>query len=158
MRDRRKRHPGAEDLAAAPAGSPTTSRNISTNPEVATGYRKDMTAVRTAHYAVATANPLATQKACEVLKGGGTAADALVAAQAVLGLVEPQSSGIGGGGFLLYYDAKANAVQAYDGREIAPPRRPRTTCAGSPTPIAPNRSRTHGHPAAPSVCRASCGC
>jgi gamma-glutamyltranspeptidase/glutathione hydrolase len=79
-----------------------------------------MTAVRTGHYAVATANPLATQKACEVLKEGGTAADALVAAQAVLGLVEPQSSGIGGGGFLLYYDAAANSVQAYDGRETAP--------------------------------------
>jgi gamma-glutamyltranspeptidase / glutathione hydrolase len=91
-----------------------------TKPEVATGYRRDMTAVHTAHYAVATANPLATREACEVLKDGGTAADALVAAQAVLGLVEPQSSGIGGGGFLLYYDAKANKVQAYDGREVAP--------------------------------------
>ena len=76
--------------------------------------------MHTAHYAVATANPLATQAACEVLKDGGTAADALVTAQAVLGLVEPQSSGIGGGGFLLYYDAQANSVQAYDGREVAP--------------------------------------
>ncbi len=115
--------PSPKTSAAAPAsapGSPSTSRNISTNPEVATGYRKDMTAVSTAHYAVATANPLATQKACEVLKDGGTAADALVTAQAVLGLVEPQSSGIGGGGFLLYYDAKANSVQAFDGREVAP--------------------------------------
>jgi gamma-glutamyltranspeptidase/glutathione hydrolase len=90
------------------------------NPEVATGYRKDMTAVRTAHYAVATANPLATQEACIVLNKGGTAADALVTAQAVLGLVEPQSSGIGGGGFLVYYDAAAGSVQAYDGREVAP--------------------------------------
>ena len=97
-----------------------TSAAAGSQPEVATGYRKDMTAVTTAHYAVATANPLATQKACEVLKGGGTAADALVTAQAVLGLVEPQSSGIGGGGFLLYYDAAANSVQAYDGRETAP--------------------------------------
>jgi gamma-glutamyltranspeptidase / glutathione hydrolase len=112
--------PAPKTTEAAPAGSPTTSRNISTNPEVATGYRKDMTTVHTAHYAVATANPLATQKACEVLKGGGTAADALVAAQAVLGLVEPQSSGIGGGGFLMYYDAAGNSVQAYDGRETAP--------------------------------------
>ena len=103
-----------------PPGAVTTSRNISTNPEVATGYRKDMTAVRTASYAVVTANPLATQAACEVLRDGGTAADALVAAQAVLGLVEPQASGIGGGGFLLYYDAAGGAVQAYDGREVAP--------------------------------------
>ena len=67
-----------------------------------------------------TANPLATQAACEVLRDGGTAADALVTAQAVLGLVEPQSSGIGGGGFLLYYDAASGSVQAYDGREVAP--------------------------------------
>lgn len=100
--------------------APKTAEAAGANPEVATRYRTDMTAVNTAHYAVATANPLATQAACEVLKDGGTAADALVTAQAVLGLVEPQSSGIGGGGFLLYYDAKANSVQAYDGREVAP--------------------------------------
>ncbi len=106
--------------APAPAAGVTTSKNISTNPEVATGYRTDMTAVRTSTYAVVTANPLATQEACIVLNTGGTAADALITAQAVLGLVEPQSSGIGGGGFLLYYDAAANSVQAYDGREVAP--------------------------------------
>ena len=85
-----------------------------------TGYRNDMTAVRTSNYSVATANPLATEAACEVLRDGGTAADALVTAQAVLGLLEPQSSGIGGGGFLLYYDAAAGSVQTYDGREVAP--------------------------------------
>jgi gamma-glutamyltranspeptidase/glutathione hydrolase len=105
---------------APPPGSVTTSRNIATNPEVATGYRKDMTAVRTARYAVVTANPLATQAACGVLRDGGTAADALVTAQAVLGLVEPQASGIGGGGFLLYFDAASGSVQAFDGREVAP--------------------------------------
>jgi gamma-glutamyltranspeptidase/glutathione hydrolase len=112
--------PAPKSSAAPAPGAVTTSKNVSTNPEVATGYRKDMTAVRTAHYAVATANPLATQQACLVLDKGGTAADALVTAQAVLGLVEPQSSGIGGGGFLLYYDAAAGTVQAYDGREVAP--------------------------------------
>lgn len=106
-------------LAPSPRAA-TTSRNIATNPEVATGYRNDMTAVRTPTYSVVTANPLATQAACEVLRDGGTAADALVTAQAVLGLVEPQASGIGGGGFLLYYDSSANSVQAYDGREVAP--------------------------------------
>jgi gamma-glutamyltranspeptidase/glutathione hydrolase len=79
-----------------------------------------MTTVHTGLYAVATANPLATQAACRVLKEGGTAADAVVTAQAVLGLVEPQSSGIGGGGFLLYYDAGSGSLQAYDGRETAP--------------------------------------
>ena len=51
---------------------------------------------------------------------GGTAADAAVAVQAMLGLVEPQSSGVGGGGFLLYYDAASHKVSAYDGRETAP--------------------------------------
>jgi gamma-glutamyltranspeptidase/glutathione hydrolase len=111
----------APKTSAAPApGEVTTSRDIATNPEVATGYRKDMTPVRTSSYSVVTANPLATRAACEVLRDGGTAADALVTAQAVLGLVEPQASGIGGGGFLLYYDAVSRSVQAYDGREVAP--------------------------------------
>ncbi len=112
--------PSPKTSAAPAGGTVTTSRDISTNPEVATGYRKDMTAVRTSSYSVVTANPLATQAACEVLRDGGTAADALVTAQAVLGLVEPQASGVGGGGFLLYYDAAAGTVQAYDGREVAP--------------------------------------
>ncbi len=109
--------PKTSSSAGAGAG---TSTNISSNPEVATGYRKDMMAVRTKSFSVSTANPLATQAACGILRDGGTAADALIAAQAVLGLVEPQSSGIGGGGFLLYYDAATGSVQAYDGREIAP--------------------------------------
>ncbi|MEV3904343.1 gamma-glutamyltransferase family protein [Mycobacterium sp. NPDC050551] len=110
--------PAPKTPTAAPDAP--TSRNLGTNPEVATGYRKDMTAVHTARYAVATANPLATQEACRVLRDGGTAADALVTAQSVLGLVEPQASGIGGGGFLLYFDAASGKVQAYDGREVAP--------------------------------------
>ncbi len=105
----------------APQPAPgTPARDLATNPEIGTGYRSDMTAVRTATYAVATANPLATEAACKVLRDGGTAADALVTAQAVLGLVEPQSSGIGGGGFLLYYDNASDSVRAYDGRETAP--------------------------------------
>ncbi|MGE2725017.1 gamma-glutamyltransferase family protein [Mycolicibacterium pulveris] len=87
---------------------------------VVDGYRTDMAAVHTSSYSVVTANPVATRAACAVLRDGGTAADALVTAQAVLGLVEPQSSGVGGGGFLLYYDAATGAVQAYDGRETAP--------------------------------------
>jgi len=112
--------PNGTPAPKTPAAATSTSQNISTNPEVATGYRKDMTAVQTNTFAVVTANPLATQEACLVLSKGGSAADALVTAQAVLGLVEPQSSGIGGGGFLLYYDASSGRVQAYDGRETAP--------------------------------------
>ena len=100
--------------------APKSSPGPASGPEVATGYRREMSAVHTAHFAVATANPLATQAACRVLRDGGSAADALVTAQAVLGLVEPQASGVGGGGFLLYYDARSRTVTAYDGREVAP--------------------------------------
>jgi gamma-glutamyltranspeptidase/glutathione hydrolase len=67
-----------------------------------------------------TAHPLATDAAVEILRGGGTAADAAIAAQLVLNLVEPQSSGLGGGGFLLYHDAREQRLRAYDGRETAP--------------------------------------
>jgi gamma-glutamyltranspeptidase/glutathione hydrolase len=72
------------------------------------------------HAMVAAANPLAVAAGVEVLRGGGSAIDAAVAVQAVLGLVEPQSSGLGGGAFMVYYDAKTHAVSAYDGRETAP--------------------------------------
>jgi len=68
----------------------------------------------------AAANPMAVEAALAVLRRGGTAVDAAVAAQAVLGLVEPQSSGLGGGAFMVYYDAKTRQVTAYDGRETAP--------------------------------------
>ncbi len=112
-------HPnGTPVTAAAPPAA--TATNSATNPEIATGYRSDMTPVRTHTYAVSTANPLATVAACRVLADGGTAADALVAAQTVLGLVEPQATGIGGGAFMLYYDAATKSVEAYDGRETAP--------------------------------------
>jgi len=69
---------------------------------------------------VAAAHPLAAEAGREVLEKGGTAVDAAIAVQTVLGLVEPQSSGIGGGAFLLYYDAKSGKTYAYDGRETAP--------------------------------------
>jgi gamma-glutamyltranspeptidase/glutathione hydrolase len=69
---------------------------------------------------VAAANPLAADAGAQILMKGGSAADAAVAIQAMLGLVEPQSSGIGGGGFMLYYDAKSGVVSVIDGREKAP--------------------------------------
>ena len=72
------------------------------------------------HAMVAAANPLAAEAGLKVLKAGGTAADAAVAVQAVLGLVEPQSSGLGGGAFMVYYDARTHTTTAYDGRETAP--------------------------------------
>ena len=69
---------------------------------------------------VAAANPLAVDAGLEILGKGGNAIDAAVAVQAMLGLVEPQSSGIAGGAFLLYYDAHTRKVRAVDGREWAP--------------------------------------
>ena len=69
---------------------------------------------------IAAANPLAAGAGREILRAGGSAVDAAIATQLVLGLVEPQSSGIGGGAFLLHYDRANNAVEAYDGRETAP--------------------------------------
>ncbi len=69
---------------------------------------------------VATANPHATEAAAEILRQGGSAVDAMVAAQAVLGLVEPQSSGLGGGAFLLHWSADDKKVTSWDGRETAP--------------------------------------
>lgn len=75
-----------------------------------------------AHAMVVTAHPLATEVALQMLQDGGNAVDAAIAAQWVLNVVEPQSSGIGGGGFFLYYDAKKKAVYSFDGREKAPSR------------------------------------
>jgi len=86
-------------------------------PEAASGWHDK--AGWTAHKnMVAAANPLAVEAGYEMLKKGGTAIDAAIATQLVLTLVEPQSSGIGGGAFLVYYDGKK--VQAFDGRETAP--------------------------------------
>ncbi|HXQ47152.1 MAG TPA: gamma-glutamyltransferase family protein [Caulobacteraceae bacterium] len=72
------------------------------------------------HAMVAAANPLAVAAGVKVLREGGSAIDAAVAVQAVLGLVEPQSSGLGGGAFMVYYDAKTRKVISYNGRETAP--------------------------------------
>ncbi|WP_043838936.1 gamma-glutamyltransferase [Muricoccus aerilatus] len=75
---------------------------------------------RARHQMVAAAHPLAAQAGLDVLRRGGAAVDAAVAVQAVLTLVEPQSSGIGGGALLLNWDAAARATTAFDGREAAP--------------------------------------
>ncbi|MCW5746984.1 MAG: gamma-glutamyltransferase [Alphaproteobacteria bacterium] len=69
---------------------------------------------------VAAAHPLAAEAGLAMLRAGGTAVDAAVAVQMVLGVVEPQASGIGGGGFLMHYDARSRQVTAWDGRETAP--------------------------------------
>ena len=79
-------------------------------------------AVTTSQEMVVTANPLATAAGAKILRRGGTAADAMVAVQLVLGLVEPQSSGLGGGAFLVWYDGETGELTTYDAREEAPSR------------------------------------
>jgi gamma-glutamyltranspeptidase / glutathione hydrolase len=88
-------------------------------PEIATGFAAKQVAFSRSFMVVA-ANPLATKAGCDVLKAGGSAVDAAIAVQMVLNLVEPQSSGIGGGAFMLHYNRSAGTVTAYDGRETAP--------------------------------------
>jgi gamma-glutamyltranspeptidase/glutathione hydrolase len=78
------------------------------------------TPVEAQDWMIVAANPLASQAGAKVLRRGGTAADAMIAVQTVLGLVEPQSSGLGGGAFLVWYDAESGALTTLDGRETAP--------------------------------------
>ncbi|MCV6609849.1 MAG: gamma-glutamyltransferase, partial [Amphritea sp.] len=84
-------------------------------PEAASGFAEKRS-VSAENYMVTAANPLAVQAGYDVLKNGGNAADAMVAVQAMLGLVEPQSSGLGGGAFLVYYDASTGQLTTFDGR------------------------------------------
>ena len=88
-------------------------------PERATGFSAAKR-VETKNYMVAAANPLAADAGREVIAKGGNAIDAMVAIQTVLGLVEPQSSGLGGGSFLVYFDAATKKITTFDGRETAP--------------------------------------
>ena len=96
---------------------PARAGDTFTSPEIATpSVVKPGWATRT--YAVAAANPLASEAGNQMLRAGGAAIDAAIAVQMVLALVEPQSSGLGGGAFLIHFDGKQ--VQAFDGRESAP--------------------------------------
>ncbi|MDO9415959.1 gamma-glutamyltransferase [Pararhizobium sp.] len=104
-------------LLTAPAWAQQTSDTIA--PEKATTTATGAL-VKAKEYMVVAANPLASQAGADVLAKGGTAIDAMVAVQTVLGLVEPQSSGLGGGAFLVYYDAAKNRLTTFDGRETAP--------------------------------------
>lgn len=76
--------------------------------------------VAASKWMVAAANPHAVSAGAEVLRNGGTAADAMIAVQTVLGLVEPQSSGMGGGAFLVWHDGETGEITTLDGRETAP--------------------------------------
>lgn len=101
--------------ACAPTGNTPAAGAL--QPEAASGFAPKA-AQTFQQWAVAAANPLATQAGFDVLASGGNAVDAAVATQMVLSLVEPQSSGLGGGAFLLHFDG--SRVQSFDGRETAP--------------------------------------
>lgn len=88
-------------------------------PEVSSGVVEKHRVIAN-EYMVASANSLATKAGYDVLNEGGSAVDAMVAIQSMLGLVEPQSSGLGGGAFMVYYDAKSKKITTFDGRETAP--------------------------------------
>lgn len=94
--------------AIAPEAS-TTTTNTQSRPSV-----------RAKDWMISAANPLAVQAGADILRAGGNAIDAMVAIQTMLGLVEPQSSGLGGGAFLVYFDAKSRKLTTLDGRETAP--------------------------------------
>lgn len=88
-------------------------------PEAATGYIEKK-AFEASEYMVVAANPYASWAGKNILERGGSAIDAAVAVQSMLSLVEPQSSGIGGGAFILYWDNKNKVLHTFDGRETAP--------------------------------------
>ena len=108
-------------LAVLLAGCASTPSNFSytipDQPEESSGST-EKPGWATTKFAVAAANPLATDAGYQVLKAGGSAVDAAIAVQMVLGLVEPQSSGIGGGAFMMHFNGRD--VEAFDGRETAP--------------------------------------
>ncbi len=109
----------ADSVAPEAAGS---GAFVGMSPDVMAAFKaKDAgQPVKSDTWMVAAANPHAVKAGADVLAKGGTAADALVAVQAMLGLVEPQSSGLGGGAFLVWYDAESGKVTTLDGRETAP--------------------------------------
>lgn len=92
---------------------------LAIQPEISSGWNSKPV-VQASKFLAVTSHPQATETAHQILKRGGSAVDAAIAAQMVLTLVEPQSSGIGGGGFLLHYSAKNSQLQTFDGRETAP--------------------------------------
>jgi len=98
----------ADAIAPEPATAAALTAKSSGQPVIAQNWM------------ISAANPLAVQAGADILRNGGTAADAMIATQLVLGLVEPQSSGLGGGAFLVWYDGATGSLTTLDGRETAP--------------------------------------
>ncbi|TPH16411.1 gamma-glutamyltransferase [Litorilituus lipolyticus] len=106
------------DLVAQPLTNNPVKQEVR-EPEAATGYIRKK-AVTGDEFMIAVANPYASQAGFDILNQGGSAVDAVIAAQLVLTLVEPQSSGIGGGAFMLHWHEKNQHLTTFDGRETAP--------------------------------------
>jgi len=104
-------------LAAASLAAPAQQRPSQPEPPSGWTPKKLVTAKQ---YMVVAANPLAADAGAAILARGGSAVDAVIATQLVLGLVEPQASGLGGGAYFLHFDARSKSVTALDGRETAP--------------------------------------
>jgi len=111
----------AQSTASNLVNGATQHKQVRENrePEAATGVTKN-TVVHGNEYMLASANPYASEAGFNMLEKGGSAIDAAIAVQLVLTLVEPQSSGIGGGAFILHWNEKKQILETYDGREVAP--------------------------------------
>ena len=112
------RYPTTIIAAAAVFAAPALAKQASQPEQTYSVARTE--SVEATDFMVAAANPLAVEAGYDVLANGGMAADALVAVQLMLNLVEPQSSGVGGGAFLVYWDAGSETLTTLDGRETAP--------------------------------------
>lgn len=110
----------APEAETAPAAQAAAFGPLGEAARGALAAKTEGRAVTGKDWMVAAAHPLAVEAGARVLEQGGSAADAMIAVQAVLGLVEPQSSGLGGGAFLVWYDAATGALTTLDGRETAP--------------------------------------
>jgi gamma-glutamyltranspeptidase/glutathione hydrolase len=129
-------------LLALAAAWPVTAQLL--QPEPATGFQP-REAAHARRFMVAAANPLAVDAGVQALRTGGSVVDAAIVVQMVLGLVEPQSSGIGGGAFLLHWARAEKRLRGYDGRETAPAAaRPDRFLDASGKPLAPAEAIVNG--------------
>lgn len=110
----------AADAVAPESASAGAFQSLSADVTAALTAKAAGQSVVADNWMISAANPYAVKAGADVLAAGGTAADALVAVQVMLGLVEPQSSGLGGGAFLVWFDAASSALTTFDGRETAP--------------------------------------
>ncbi len=110
----------AADAVAPETGTDTALSLTTAELQLAWERKQAGQPVEAQNWMISAANPLAVEAGARILREGGSAADAMVATQLVLGLVEPQSSGLGGGAFLVWYDADTGELTTLDGRETAP--------------------------------------